>query len=456
MTPYKILILSFFLLLPFLSYGQAENGWRWNDNTATFEPPNLVPVPVGTSEGEWNAEVEYQTRILKRSLDFYNRKASAILTKLHNCLRIISDKDVHPAIKEAAIRTARSLFLNQKGEIQESAKWRGLLLDNNYQVGYSFQDLDDYLTSLSNLFTEGKFVNVCWTESEAVDFETYPGAGRLYRVDKEDLSVKYYQRYLSKSFLREKISFLDANGLSFSDEVCKQITFELRLFEIKSDTKPENPNDRFVWTVSINSVGKADDKDCKGLPEIECMPPDPTGIAQTTDNVAANDKSIDETKKANRDSSSITVVEIPVYKPVNGLTYLVPGLGFQHFRKLKKKRGIPTWPIITATSLGSIGTGIYYKTQSDKSYNDYLKSTTFADLNTKYAQAKEENKIFLITAGAGVLTWITSDLIVLIKDRKFARENRTFRENSTTLKIQPSFISTENGMAGGIGLKLRF
>ena len=154
-------------------------------------------------------------------------------------------------------------------------------------------------------------------------------------------------------------------------------------------------------------------------------------------------------------------------KMVRGWTYFVSGLGVEAMRKRKGKK-FSVWPAITALSYGAIGTGVYYKLESNKSYKKHKEASTFRVSDETYNNANTDHRRFIVLAGAGVAIWAISDLVILLKDRK---QYKTCTKNwgdrvddsngndsgpSSSIGFQPYIDFFSDDLTVGVNVNLKF
>ena len=123
--------------------------------------------------------------------------------------------------------------------------------------------------------------------------------------------------------------------------------------------------------------------------------------------------------------------------PINALySLLVPGLGDYKVRR--------SYWLINMITYGLIGSGIYYKIQSDKLYKSY-KTSENSDYSN-YNIPNDYHHRFLILTGLGAVVWLSDVLLTGIKG---IRNNNTKHSQSTArFYNQFELIVENNGQAG--------
>jgi hypothetical protein len=105
--------------------------------------------------------------------------------------------------------------------------------------------------------------------------------------------------------------------------------------------------------------------------------------------------------------------EIKSFKGFGGsgyafLSLIVPGTGDYFVNGGKGSMlGKNTPPIITTiTAIGFVGSGVYFKTQSNKNYDLYHNATEQSDIDKYYDLANNQNKASYILLGTGAVIWL--------------------------------------------------
>ncbi len=91
---------------------------------------------------------------------------------------------------------------------------------------------------------------------------------------------------------------------------------------------------------------------------------------------------------------------------------LIPGWGNSKVRYLKKKWH---WGLVTLPTLGLIGGGIYMKTRSNNTYDQYLRSLNNPEANTLFARANRQNRLALGMIVTGASLWVADMAQVFVK-----------------------------------------
>ncbi len=121
------------------------------------------------------------------------------------------------------------------------------------------------------------------------------------------------------------------------------------------------------------------------------------------------------------------------------LSILVPGTGDYLVNGGKGSMLGNAHPIITTIGVyGFIGSGVYFKSQSNKNYNFYHKAINQEDINKYYDLANSQNKTAWTLIGLGGVVWI-ADIYWVIKTG--ANNKRVEKETRKKLNIVfvPSF-----------------
>lgn len=128
--------------------------------------------------------------------------------------------------------------------------------------------------------------------------------------------------------------------------------------------------------------------------------------------------------------------------PENALkSLLVPGLG-----NYRVSEGRNYW-IITAASLGLVGSGLYYRLQASSSYDDYLASTSPEQADSFYDQFEDRNQLSNILLIGGAAIWIGDVIWVAIKGFK---NKKQLKNNTLGLRMDydPNFRQPMLGIKG--------
>lgn len=155
--------------------------------------------------------------------------------------------------------------------------------------------------------------------------------------------------------------------------------------------------------------------------------------------------------------NGIKIKNAGCYKVVSPSSYLIPGKGLNELRKRKGKR-LPLGHLITVATVGSIGTGIYYKIESNRHYKTHRNASTFDELNSSYEKANSNHHNFLIFTGAGLATWLVSGAVIYsIDGRQFRKCRQNFEEEELTTNLEYQKIELKVSDSGvGLGLNLNF
>jgi hypothetical protein len=439
----KSIIIRFIGVLCLLMVGltllaQNDNYIYFDKNTATLDPPPSKPVPPKYRDNPdaWEAErvqIATQMKAFKRQKE---RDVYSLIDKLHQCFRLISDPTRDSEVKASSRRVANRLFKTPEGAGNDQARYFGFVFSEN-QFTESYTTLDKYLEGLINNFQNDRQTSICWAtptfiedDSKRVDTLNATVSTKITKLNPNDSIQRYYRLYRLELPVRERIAVKDANGgftKSPPREICKKIVCELRCYERYDSVEAIPEEDRFYWRIALAEVEKLpDNKLCKGLNEVDCLIPED---AIALDSIFPDGSKIDTTTKV---SDCVWVVK--------KWSYLVPGVGFKYlgFQDEKKK---PAWPI-TAIWAGSGLFAGYSKFRSIVAYNNHKKSTILKIRDDEYDEAEKWHKRFLISGGISAATWLLTDLVIFLKDRKSYRSCVKTREEN--LKSKSSYHLSPN------------
>jgi hypothetical protein len=123
---------------------------------------------------------------------------------------------------------------------------------------------------------------------------------------------------------------------------------------------------------------------------------------------------------------------------------LFPGWGDYKVRQSR----FPYW-IVGAVSYGLIGAGIYYKTQSEKMYNQYKSKPEAA--HTTYNTANDFHHRYLVMTSLGASLWLGDVILTVVKG---ARNTNSKKSQTTAFQWDHPEIFMES--YGQVGLRWYF
>ena len=137
-------------------------------------------------------------------------------------------------------------------------------------------------------------------------------------------------------------------------------------------------------------------------------------------------------------------IAIQAYRGPNLVEYVVPGMGHLHFGEKIKDYSFTGFYALAGAFL--VGSSIYYKNESNKSYRIHKEASFFNELDASYEVANENHQRHLYYAGAGITIMAINAIHIIIRNgkQKKREEQRMERERKTLLSF--------NNYGGGVGL----
>jgi len=112
-----------------------------------------------------------------------------------------------------------------------------------------------------------------------------------------------------------------------------------------------------------------------------------------------------------------------------------PGWGSKKVRYQKKAKW--RWLATGLTGFALIGGSIYFKSESNRNYDDYLNSRNFADAQASFDKASQQNFYANTAAIAAATIWVIDISRTIIKGRKNKKKKLRIEEkNNTNLEVK--------------------
>ena len=113
---------------------------------------------------------------------------------------------------------------------------------------------------------------------------------------------------------------------------------------------------------------------------------------------------------------------------------LLPGLG-----NTKVSHNPKYWYANTILSLGLIGAGLVYNTQSNNTYDKYLNAQTFRETQRLFDKSNNQRRTGRLLIIGGLVVWATDIARVAIKGMKNRRKQRVYAKRYPHLREKYSF-----------------
>ncbi len=431
----RFIILPFCLCFYLTVNGQDECGgtfkadgtfWVNEGRKVTFKVQRKKPR--GMSIEEWRTCREklpdVQVTINKTFEEYENRahNNSVLFAEYLNQLQEIEEDS---AVAEALCRSSQDFFGNVyiEGPVFKKGK-----------VDYIAMSFCEYIEAMKGMLNDNQLcMSVCWSHPDDIEKPSFDLSSSSTRRIKGQ-SGKFYDRFIGKGYFKETVSFF--NGVTtIRKESCKEIQFYLRYV---SDQEDESA---YRWDIFANKIVNISKDSCKGLPDIEgCNP-------------------------VRCDSACL-------YQPLNPLAYLVPGLGWHHFKENKF-----SWTGAVKTVL--VGSSIYYSIDQRIKYKKYERmmnedAITLAAIDDYHEIANRHYENYIIFGVLGPGSWLIDDIFISIKNGSQKKQNMNFFQNCDitssieekdilkskqgyNLQFKPNFSTLSDGTnTAGVGLYLNF
>ena len=248
----------------------------FNKNTITLDVPGRPPI--GVSKLKWEVEREVIQEEMNQFRDQKEKEIYDLVRKLHDCLRIISDKNKDTTILQAAKDIAIDIFnVYDNPDAKGRGNFFGYTLTGKFKPTESYIKIDNYIDRLYNLSRKNNIIfSICWSIPEynikkRIDTLENYSSKAFSELNTSDSIKRYHKIYRMTLPVLEKIIIKNSSGRNvFSKNTCKKITCELRCYELKYPNQENSQTRSFYWEAALVRVEKDNLKQCKVLEKIIC------------------------------------------------------------------------------------------------------------------------------------------------------------------------------------------